>query len=426
MTTTAVLALFLATTAWVLERTFRDSVITNAEEQLRLVIYSVMSAVDEEDGRLVVNDNLAQPRLSLPESGLYAQLIDDIAGPLWTSPSAISESVFVADVAGDPGDFVFVQRAGVYVLSYSVFWEGVENERVTFVAVTDQTPYVAAINQFRRNLGVGLGAATLVFILAQIFALRWGLRPLSIMAQEVRALESGERERLSQGYPTELQGLADNLDRFVEHEHRSRTRYRNALDDLAHSLKTPLAVVRNALLDQTPDKALLTDQLERMESTVQHQLSKASAQGPVVVGKPVDIAVLVGRIMTALKTAYVDRSIETRTELSKSCFARGDERDFMELFGNLIENAFKYTHDIVQVAVERANGMTCVVIQDNGPGIPQALRADVLDRGKRLDEMQSGQGIGLSMVAELVALYKGVLTIDDSELGGAKITVALQ
>ena len=430
-TTTVVLVLFLALIGWVLDRSYRNSVIAGAEEQLRLVIYSLMGAVVEVDARLTVSQGLSEPRLAQPESGLYAKIASDLGENLWLSPSADTTAVEFLEEQLQPGAFVFREIRGEvprFQLSYMVIWEDAEPEQVVFSALTDQYPFRTAINQFRRSLGLGLGGATVVFIIAQLLALRWGLWPLRHMAREVSELEAGQREALSQAYPRELQGLAENLDRFVAHEQRRRTRYRNALDDLAHSLKTPLAVVRNSLLEDQPNRSLLTEQLERMESTVMHQLSRASAQGPVVVGKAVDITQMTRRLVRALRTAYVERGVDVQLQCAEAATARGDEGDFMEILGNLLENAFKYCDGKVRITVhgldEGTSGVD-VLVEDDGPGIPQGLREEVLRRGRRLDEIETGQGIGLAVVADLVKLYGGDLEIGSSVLGGASIVVKL-
>lgn len=426
-TTTCVLVVFLTLTGWVLDQSFRLSVTTGAEEQLRLVIYSVMGAVEDDEGALNVVEGLSEPRLSQPDSGLYAQIADDLDGSLWVSPSTMSEVSFQTP-AGEPGTFIFAETdlpIPRYVLSYTVIWEGAEVERVTFSAATDQAPFAASIGEFRRSLGLGFALATTVFIVAQILALRWGLIPLRVMADEVEALESGEVESMQDGYPRELQGLAKNLERFIEHEQRSRSRYRNALEDLAHSLKTPLAVIRNSIDGGQPDRSLLNEQLARMEATVMSQLSKASARGPVVVGKPVAIASQIERLVRALDTAYVAKQVEVQLDVKGAPSVRGDESDFLEIFGNLVENAFKYSNRRVQIGVRAEADSAVVRVSDDGAGIPADLRAEVLDRGKRLDEMRPGQGIGLAVVAELVGLYGGQLRIEDSALGGALIEVSL-
>jgi two-component system sensor histidine kinase PhoQ len=167
-----------------------------------------------------------------------------------------------------------------------------------------------------------------------------------------------------------------------------------------------------------------------METTVMHQLTKASASGPVVVGQSVAIGEMVERLLRALQTAYLERGITVQVTADPDVIARGDERDFMEMVGNLLENAFKYTHSQIAITVslvaDAEHGKRCqIVIEDDGEGIPAAMRSEVLRRGRRLDEIQSGQGIGLAMVAELVELYAGELEIDNSTSGGASVRLYL-
>jgi len=427
VTTTCVLVLFLTITGFVLDRSFQASVVAGAEEQLQLVVFSLLGSAQEQEGEFDFDQGLPEPRLEQPESGLYAQISNDLGEVLWWSPSTLTTEVVFPVVNTQPGVYIFTdleQPVPRFVLSRTVIWEDVDNEQVVFSVATDQMPFLTSIAQFRRSLWFGLGAATTFFIITQLLALRWGLLPLRAMAQEVQELQDGERESLSEAYPQELTGLAANLDQFVEHEKRSRSRYRNAMEDLAHSLKTPLAVAKNALLEHQVPRMLLDEQIERMETTVTHQLSRASLAGPVVMGKSVALDEVVQRLLRALQTAYTERGICVTTDLETGATAMGDERDFMEMLGNLLENAFKYTQSQVQVSVARGNSVL-ITIEDDGGGIPESLRAEVLSRGARLDEIVSGQGIGLAVVSDLVQLYKGNLAIDDSEMGGAKISVTI-
>ena len=421
------LVLFLTITGFVLDRSFQASVVAGAEEQLQLVVFSLLGSAQEQEGEFDFDQGLPEPRLEQPESGLYAQISNDLGEVLWWSPSTLTTEVVFPVVNTQPGVYIFTdleQPVPRFVLSRTVIWEDVDNEQVVFSVATDQMPFLTSIAQFRRSLWFGLGAATTFFIITQLLALRWGLLPLRAMAQEVQELQDGERESLSEAYPQELTGLAVNLDQFVEHEKRSRSRYRNAMEDLAHSLKTPLAVAKNALLEHQVPRMLLDEQIERMETTVTHQLSRASLAGPVVMGKSVALDEVVQRLLRALQTAYTERGICVTTDLETGATAMGDERDFMEMLGNLLENAFKYTQSQVQVSVARGNSVL-ITIEDDGGGIPESLRAEVLSRGARLDEIVSGQGIGLAVVSDLVQLYKGNLAIDDSEMGGAKISVTI-
>ncbi len=432
-TTTLVLGSCLSLAGYILDRSFQASVVAGAEEQLKLVTYSLMGVVDFNGRRLSVSSDLPQPRLNQPESGLYASVLmrEQIRG--WRSPSALTTDVPFPEhvLAMEPGEFLFTEvddtDTPFYYLSYAVSWGADDGAVLTFTVATEQKEFVRSIAVFRRNLWLGLGAVLLLFIGAQFLALRWGLTPLRQMAEEVRELEAGDREEFSQAYPPELSGLAQNLDQFVEHERRSRTRYRNALEDLAHSLKTPLAVVRNALNEANGSSTeLLREQLSRMESTVHHQLSRASVRGPVIVGGTVELSTLIERLVRALRTAYVDRGIDVKVTVDGDLKLRGDEGDLMEIFGNLLENAFKYTKRRIEIGASRISGGVEIHVDDDGPGIPAYLRADVLNRGTRADEVQAGQGIGLSVVAELVQLYAGILAIEESPLGGARLRLVLK
>ncbi len=442
VTTTLVLGISLTLAGLVLDRSVRLSTLSGAEEQLRLVIYSLMGAMETTGAAIDVPMPLPEPRLGQPESGLYAWISGSNGTLRWRSPSVVTGDVLDPSASGEapqPGEFRFVDdrrggasAPGLLRLAYAVIWElpdaasgGAGETVLTFEVAADGTPFQATISSFRRNLYLGLGAVTAAFVLVQMLAVRWGLRPLRTMAEEVRDMEEGRRQRLSAAYPHELEGLAENLDRFVAHEERSRSRYRKAMEDLAHSLKTPLAVVRNAV-DQVPEgrRALLEEQLDRMQSTVAHQLSRASVRGPVIVGRPVDVAQVIDRLVRALSTAYQERGVRAAVDLPRPCWIRGDERDLMEILGNVLENAFKYTRSQVRVSGS-VDASVILRFDDDGPGIPADERRAVLERGTRADEVQPGQGIGLAVVAELVTLYRGTLRIEDSDLGGARLELEL-
>ena len=434
--TTLVLIGILTLAGWILDRSFRASTLAGVEEQLRLVIYSLMGVAHAGAFGIRIEE-LSEPRLSQPESGLYAAVWEPGTGREWRSPSALTTNVEKGLAEAVLGEFRFSEtRAGAvprFLLSYLAIWDDADESQLIFQVAADQAPARAIIGDFRRNLGWGLALVTLLVIGAQFLAIRWGLTPLRVMAEEVRALEEGRRAGLSDNYPKELKGLRRNLARFIAHENRRRTRYRHALEDLAHSLKTPLAVIRNALGGSVPvdgesrgdgERRLIAEQLDRMESVVTHQLSRATVAGPVVVGRPVDIARLTERLIRALETAYADRGLAVEARLPAGLSVRGDERDLMDIVGNLLENAFKYTRSRVRISGQ-SGAATSLRIEDDGPGVDAAIRDDILDRGARGDQVQPGQGIGLSVVSELIELYGGTFTIGDSALGGAEIEIRL-
>jgi len=430
-----VLVVFLTATGWVLDRTYSASIHQGAEEQLKLVIYALMGVAEEEGESLVFNQSLADPRLAQAQSGLYAIVIDDLKRTLWSSSSL--QSIGTSDVFDfappqdlAPGIFSFAKIAVPkprFQLSYAVIWEGIEPSKVTFTAIVDQAPYLEAIDDFRQNLWLGLGGATVFFVLAQLLALRWGLRPLLAMQLEVRQLEQGTRRELSRAYPIELSRLAENLQRYVTHEQSQRSRYRQSLDNLAHSLKTPLTVLRNAALESVVDKNLLANQIDLMQDTVNRQLARVVVTAPTIPNTQVDVSLVVRKIVRTLEVAFpnIDLLFEAHTQTQLLI----DEGDLLEVLGNVMENACKYGKYSVRIIVDQAANTSLlgrgieISVEDDGQGIPQAMREEVLDRGSRLDTQQSGQGIGLAVAKELVTLYQGALTIADSNMGGAKISL---
>ena len=430
LTVAAVLGTFLVVTGGLLERSFGASVLSGAEEQMRLVVYALLAAAEDRDDTLEFPDELGDPRLSMPDSGLYAYVDRADGGVVWRSPSLLVTGM--DETTGRrprPGRGSFEALAGdgasdgLFRYGYTVVWEDASDAELTFWVLADQAPYRAEISSFRRNLAVGLVGATLLLIVAQMAALRWGLGPVRRMTERIGALQAGQRGDIGEDYPRELSGLASTLNRFVERERDNRERYRRAMGDLAHSLKTPIAVLNNASAGLPSDeKRLFGEQLERMENTVAHQLSRATALRPVVPRETVEVGPLIERLRRTLDKAYAGKGVAVG--ISGTAHVRGDERDLLEMLGNLLENAYKYCRSTVRIAVRDAASVR-VEVEDDGPGVPVDARARVLERGARADSVHSGQGIGLAVVVELVEAYGGRLAISDSKLGGARVTLEI-
>ena len=432
--TALVLGTCLGAVGWVQDRSFKFAVRAGAEEQLRAVAHGLLSAAQDEANQLAFGTELGEPRLAQPDSGLYAYVDRAQGGVVWRSPS----SVVSAGDLGErpplrqrpaPGEFAFevADSSGPsrFVLAYTVIWEELDDAELTFWVLTDRAPFRRQIAEFRRNTTVGMLSAAIVFVVIQLAAVRWGLAPVRRMATRLRSLEAGRRGDIGEDYPRELSGLARNLNRFIAYEKANRDRYRRAMDDLAHSLKTPLAVMKNAMREINGSSAsVMNDQVERMETTVTHQLSRAAAVRTVMPAKAVPVSPVAARIGHALERAYAEKAVEL--ELVDAALAvRVDERDLLEMLGNVIENAFKYTKRRVRISVRGAGDAVAVLIEDDGDGIAPGDRRRVLRRGARADTESAGQGIGLAVALELAEVYQGTLELGDSELGGALVRLEL-
>jgi two-component system sensor histidine kinase PhoQ len=290
---------------------------------------------------------------------------------------------------------------------------------------------------FRKRLFGWFFALTVVLLVALGFVLRSSLAPVRRLEREINAVEEGERDSLGEGYPRELMGVTANLNALLAGERKRVARYRDTLGNLAHSLKTPLAVMRSALSterakrDVASSGVVLNGEIDRMTSIIEHQLKRAAATGGALLGQaPVDVAAIVVDLRSALLKVYGNKDLMIETSVAPETQFVGDRADLTEVLGNLLDNACKWckghvrvtvTSDSQRVARERLR----VVVEDDGPGIGDADRVRVFERGVRTDEHVPGHGLGLAMVRDTVDLYGGKLTIDSSPLGGASITMYL-
>ena len=439
---TLVLMAGLGAIGWMLDRSFNAALRTGAEDHLQAVVFGLLGAAQERSGGLAFGDEIGEPRLNRADSGLVAYVDNRLGEIVWRSPSmvrSVSRAVEQPplDKRPRPGEFRFdvaepPREPPRYVIAYTVVWESL-GEELTFWVLAAQAPYRAQVAAFRRSAAIGLALVGLVFVGIQLAALHWGLHPLRAMAERVRGLEAGTRSDIGADYPSELSGLARNLNRFIAYEKAARERYRRAMEDLAHSLKTPLAVLKNAVGESRrrsgQDPALLAEQVERMETTVAHQLSRAAAARAAAPTARVAAMPVAVRIVRALQRAYAEKRVAVAFLPGEDCglAVRVDERDLMEMLGNLIENGFKYTAKRVRISAQpAAEGRLRLAVEDDGAGVPTAQRKTILERGTRGDAAAAGHGVGLAVVAELADVYDGALHIDDSpELGGARFGLEL-
>ncbi|MFK7888629.1 MAG: ATP-binding protein [Gammaproteobacteria bacterium] len=437
------LILFFGLTIIVLEVGFERSAEKAVEDRLEARVIMLLSAAITDDDTLRMPRDLPEPRFATPGSGVLGQIVTGPDELLWRSDSSVG--VFVPDQSlGAPGERRFTQVSAsdgerVFALSFGVAFEDLppRDPPYTFTVSERTAPYDAQVSRFRRQLLTYFTALAVLLLAAQAAALRWVLRPLRQVADEIRDVEQGDRSTLSRGYPTELAGLTRNTNRLLDAERKRRARYRNTLGNLAHSLKTPLAVLRNALSlnasgSTEVDAPLMQQQIDRMNDIVGYQLQRAGASGGMTLGQDkIDLVPIVHDITGALGKVYASKDVALTVNAPESLRVLGDRGDAMEMFGNVLDNAFKWCAGAVAVELravpDASGGKLGFVFQvdDDGPGIDPAHRATVLSRGARVDESVAGQGIGLAVVRELVELSGGELVLTEADSGGARVRITL-
>ncbi len=424
-----VLAAFIVVTALALEQAFEQSARSAMRERLFAQLYLVMAAAEvDAQGELQMPPQLGEPRLNLPGSGLVARIGDERGNMLWQSPSAIGEQLPAPSGADNGEQFGLRYMGGVerFTASLGIEWQtGSGNLPLLFSVAESPAPFIEQMQRYRQTLWGWLGGMAVVSLLLLLAALAWGLRPLRTVAAEVRAIEDGSQEGLSRDYPRELKRLTDNINALLHHEHAQQARYKNALGDLAHSLKTPLAVLRGLEEKLGEHSPTLHEQVDRMDNIVQYQLQRAATAGRSALATPLVLQPLVERLLATLQKVYQERGLRVESTLQQGITFRGDEGDLMELLGNLLDNAFKWARSTIRISTGAEAGVVWIAVEDDGPGIEEAEAARVLQRGVRLDEATPGHGIGLPMVREIVEAYEGELKVGRSELGGANIVISL-
>ena len=303
---------------------------------------------------------------------------------------------------------------------------------VQVAAVTEEVE--TQIWQF--ELALTLTFAILAVALAGAAALqvRFGLRPLRNLRDEVSAIRRGESERIEGHFPEDLAPLASELNLLIASNREILERARTQVGNLAHALKTPLSVLLNEARNETsPLAEKLAEQAAVMRDQVTWYLDRARAAArAAVIGTASEVEPVVAALVRTFDKIYAARGIAFSAEIAPGLKFRGERQDLEEMIGNLVDNAGKWAGSLVEIRAERNSEMDTglrptfdIVIDDDGPGLPESSRVDALARGRRLDESKPGSGLGLSIVADLVAVHGGALMLEDSPYGGLRVRLRL-
>jgi len=327
-----------------------------------------------------------------------------------------------------------VYRYG-YGLALSENGDAANELPYTVYILEDSTALGQQVATFRTALWRYLGGAGVVLLLLQMWVLRWSLRPLRDVIGELKRVQAGSAAGMSEAHPRELEPLTDSINAFIHSERENLERQRNTLADLAHSLKTPLAVLRSRLDSDTGEAELRSEvdtQLRRMNDLVSYQLARAARSGHQLFAAPIAIEPQAEQIVVGLEKVYAAKGVLCEFEIAAEARFHGETGDLQELLGNLLENAFKWAKSRVLLTVAEGQRLTdrrpglLITVEDDGPGIAEDRIAYVLQRGVRGDERVQGHGIGMSIVQDIIKSYRGQLHVTRShELGGAKFEVSL-
>ena len=436
LSTLVMTVIMLPIIGFTLSSAFERQLMLGSQNELKAYSYSILTVAEVENNELVMPELLLENQFNVSQSGLYAVITptDNVAilaeskpenRPLWQSQSLLTLSLPVLLPSPIVGETLFstidLEGSSHLLFSFSVsFFNNGQEFPITLHIIKDQENMLIALSDFRHKLWGWLLLLIVVFVFVQIIGLLWTLKPLRQLTSELEHIEKGQQKLLKGYYPLELQKVVKQLNTLLVTEENQRKRYRNALSDLAHSLKTPLAIMQS----EKEISVGANEQLQQINQIIEHQLKRAQSSGQSSWYLGVEVKKVIEKLVKTLDKLYNENQLSFTLDVDKSAIFRGDEGDFMEILGNILDNACKAAKSKIVIKVYKKSTKLTIEISDDGAGINQSQQAVILSRGGRADTYQAGHGIGLAIVNDLVSSYQGQLFISKSAtLGGATFTL---
>lgn len=432
-----VMTFFFTTAGWALYKAFEKSVEQSANSTMEAYIVSLLSTMDFIDNTRLVDanvnvdpgevvfDSLPLPQLARPNSGVYAEIWDD-KSLLWRSNSLIGKPLprmpaLMGEYRFYPNESTTMGLANL--LTFGVEWQEEDLlKHFEVVVAVDALPYQKRLSGYSKTLLTWLFVIGVLLLLLQLIFFSFLFRPLFRVVSQLNEIELGERADFDTNYPQEVLVLTSSFNAYIEHEKKQIAKQKSSLSNLAHALKTPLAVIRGALSSEPIDSDTAEQQLDVMSDSIEYQLNKANSLSRQRFQKPIQCQPRIASIVSALTKLYTEKGVEILVDIEEGCSFFGDEGDLLEVIGNLLENACKWCDKRVFLIAKTAHSSNSVnraqlsfVVLDDGPGIEASQRELIVQRGKRLDEKVKGHGIGLSIVNDIVSSYGGKLDFLDAK-----------
>ena len=429
---------FLLLAGVALDSAFQRVIRSNTRDNLQNLTYSLLASANlDRQGHLTIPQHLLPNDIKIPKSGLIALVIDKDGRIEWRSPSSLGENLPLFEPLA-PGITHFepnkADRKQPFIYRFGTIWsnEQSKDRRFTFVVMENKNAYFEQIKDYRETIIQWLGGGSLLILLFHGLLLLRELRPLKRVVKEIDAIEHGQSDHISGHYPSELALLTQRINRFIRKEREQLARYRHGLDDLAHSLKTPLAVIRGLQQEEHLDalnSEHLNEQVERMADIIDYQLKRAASAGRDTLGSnQVPLCPVIDKTLASLDKVYAEKQIRHQASCAATLQFPGDVDDLYEIIGNVSDNAYKWARSKVRISCstlkEDDTRWLSITVEDDGPGFSLASKQQITQRGVRADEQVPGQGIGLAVVQNIVRGYDGKLRTDKSALGGALIELS--
>lgn len=418
-----------------LQQIFTRALEQAVEQRLAADASALISAAQVQDGQLYMPAKLPDEEFPVLPARQLGFIYDSQGQLVWRSRSAADHQVDYQPRYDGRGH-VFTRawdQQGQAFFVYDVEIDLVRGSSAAYSIITMQPvrDYRPMYKSLKRQLYIWL-AGSLVFLLGFLWlGLGWGTRSLRHLGRELDEVENGQRKALSDDHPNELLRLTRSLNRLLDSERQQSQKYMHSLDDLAHSLKTPLAVLQGVgeVLAREPGNAeqarTLQTQVGRMSQQIGYQLQRASLRKSGLLRHRVKLAPVLQTLLDALNKVYHNKQVRVEQLYPAELRMPMEQGALYEMLGNLLENAYRLCLGHIRTTARHQQGFCELIIEDDGPGVPVSQRELILQRGARLDTQNPGQGIGTAVVKDIIESYDGQLLIEESELGGAVFRILL-
>lgn len=415
----------------VLSYAFRQTVEDAFDKRLEDILIGVVSGVEAgSDGILTVTRQVIDQRFTQVFSGWYWQ-VSDSQGILLRSRSLWDQELAGTTPGASVSNDGHSYTRGPRNQDLRVFSSEITIPRhtgvLTFSVGADVAETKQQVRTFNALLAVSLGLLGIGLIVAIILQVTLGLQPLHRLRRDLDKVRTGRESRLSGGYPREIDPLVDAMNAVLEHNNEMVRRARAHAGDLAHGLKTPLAILRGEAHDLDADRSdRINRQVDTMNRLIDRHLTRAAAAGVArFTGTRTQILPVAREIRAGLLLLFAEQDILISLDIPAASYFQGEQEDLEEMLGNLMENACKWARKHIRVAVHVEQTVLRIGVADDGPGLTENESQAAIERGRRFDKQISGSGLGLAIVGDIAALYGGRLTLQRAAAGGLEAVLEL-
>ncbi|AEP29544.1 ATP-binding protein [Brumicola nitratireducens] len=425
-------AIFFPAIIFSMQNAYERSLMMAKREELSTTAFAMISEFEFEEGEVVMPSRLFVEDLNLPGSDLVATIkwrdqqvwqsqssidndIDSIMfNALYeqTNGQLLSETLFLSDFDENEQHFALSKKAEFFI-------DG-NFEEVSFLVINNKNKYQRELSTFINRLWWWIAVLGLILLGLIALSLRSVFMPMQNIIARIGEIEEGKIDQINDDYPPELQPLQKSINKLLNSEKQQRERYKKSLDDLAHSIKTPLSII----LGQSNLSRDIKEPVLHIDMIVKRQLKRATIN---VVGylPSIDVAPVTQSLLDAMAKIHSQKSLSLVSDMPKPALLSIDQTDYMEILGNLLDNACKAATASVKVSYERNTLSTFVCVEDDGKGMSASAIYEITERGRRLDTYSEGQGLGLALVVDMLESYGGELQIQSDLNKGSRFCIVL-